>query len=1022
MGNFKVKSIVIAILLSCGIPGYSFAQTKEDKVLINQIDQEVTTLMERGKIPGLSLVILKDGHRIIRNYGYADLEKKIPVTAQTLFQLGSTSKAFTALAVLNLAKTGSLKLDADVADYIPWFKVNYKDKAAKVTIRQLLHHTSGISWQTLSLIPESNTANSLEQTVRKTVDLDLRNLPGKKFEYATINYDILAYVIQTVTHQPFESYLQNQVIGALQLANSSVGTPVDPKLMAKGYKIGFYKARPYTAPVYKGNNAAGYVISNTTDMAKWLEFQLGTTNSELKELANTTHERDQTVPLHGMSSYAMGWEVNLDGKGNIYHEGLNPNYTSYVNLNTAGHTALAILANSNSSFTTLIGENVTRILAGDPVTKDFEKVDKSDQTYAFVTFLLAGYVLLVVAFVGKIGIDAFKQKRKFEGLTREKSAQLFFFVLCLVPIFFALYLVPKALAGFTWESAIVWSPVSFLVMAQLVLGAIAISFFAFFISLLFPEQDKLKNQLPQILVMSILSGLANMLVIVLITSSVDNSQWKYLLFYYALTCCIYILGRRYVQVNLVTISRNVVYELRIRIIDKLFSTNYQNFEKIDRGKIYTALNDNVNTIGESTNMLVMLITSTFTALGTFIYLASIAFWATILTIVLVLCVSLLYYLVSKSTNKYFEEAWTTRNVFMNHINGLMDGFKEISMHRNKKLEYKADVTHTVNEFKEKMTTANVRFINASMVGESLLVVLLGTVVFALPKIFPGIYASTIMSFVIILLYLMKPINELLGSVPAIMQLKIAWNRVQEFLTGIPATLDIYAEPLPLEKVVNSIKLQGVSYQHKNKNEKNSFGVGPIELEVKKGEILFIIGANGSGKTTLAKLLTGLYEPDQGRILINDKPVTGSQLGEYFSTVFSPSYLFEKLYNININDKAADIAKYLKILNLDEKVEISEKGYSTIDLSGGQRKRLALLQCYLEDSPIYLFDEWAADQDPGYRSFFYRILLPDMQKLGKIVIAITHDDHYFDVANDIMKMKQGRLEKYVSENLSAVELV
>jgi ABC-type siderophore export system fused ATPase/permease subunit len=197
-----------------------------------------------------------------------------------------------------------------------------------------------------------------------------------------------------------------------------------------------------------------------------------------------------------------------------------------------------------------------------------------------------------------------------------------------------------------------------------------------------------------------------------------------------------------------------------------------------------------------------------------------------------------------------------------------------------------------------------------------------------------------------------------------------------------------------------------------------FGIGPIDLEVKSGEILFIIGGNGSGKTTLAKLLTGLYEPDEGKVLINNKVVESGYLSEYFSTVFNPSFLFEKLYNINVKNKQSEIKKYLKVLNLEEKVVIEENKYNTIDLSGGQRKRLALLQCYLEDSPIYLFDEWAADQDPGYRNFFYRTLLPEMRKAGKIVIAITHDDHYFDVADKILKMKDGRLEQYTDEYVMA----
>jgi ABC-type siderophore export system fused ATPase/permease subunit len=157
-------------------------------------------------------------------------------------------------------------------------------------------------------------------------------------------------------------------------------------------------------------------------------------------------------------------------------------------------------------------------------------------------------------------------------------------------------------------------------------------------------------------------------------------------------------------------------------------------------------------------------------------------------------------------------------------------------------------------------------------------------------------------------------------------------------------------------------------------------------------------------------LTGLYIPDKGSIKINGSEINNVQLGEYYSAVFSDYHLFGKLYNVDIETKKAVAKKYLKQLRLQEKVVLEEEGFSTLNLSGGQKKRLALLQCYLEDAPIYLFDEVAADQDPEFRKFFYRQLLPEMKKRGKIVIAITHDDHYFDAADKIIKFDIGQVDE------------
>jgi putative ATP-binding cassette transporter len=422
-------------------------------------------------------------------------------------------------------------------------------------------------------------------------------------------------------------------------------------------------------------------------------------------------------------------------------------------------------------------------------------------------------------------------------------------------------------------------------------------------------------------------------------------------------------------------------------------------------------------------MVVGFVTSFITVTGAFVYLATIAFWATLLTLTLVIVISSIYFNVSKSTQVYFEDARDTQNVFMRLLNGLIDGFKEISLQKDKKLEYKNDIDKTTSEYKEKTTIANIKFINAFLVGESLLIVLLGIVAFSIPKVFPGIELYTIMSFIVVLLYLNGPLGIIFGSIPTILQLKIAWKRIQDFIDEIPANLDLTAGVNILNKeLVNSIKAENVSFTYDDDQEgKENFSVGPINLEVERGQILFIIGGNGSGKTTLAKLITGLYEPSKGKMYINNEVVGTSQVGEYFSTVFSPCHLFEKMYNVDMTLKSEKVKKYLHVLGLTDKVEIRDNTFSTINLSGGQRKRLALLQCYLEDSPIYLFDEWAADQDPEYRRFFYKELLPEMRMKNKIIIAITHDDHYFDVADKIIKMNMGKVE-YVTKDFKVDEVL
>lgn len=1009
-----INVLVTALLLVAG--SVCLAQQKLDALLAGKAEKDVLQMMEDGDIPGLSVVMIRGNEQLVKSYGYADLRSRQPVTPQTLFEIGSCSKAFTALAVARLVQEGKINPDAPVSQYIPWLKLYFEGRQVNVTVKQFMHHTSGVPWNTIAKIPQSTADTALEQTVRQLVGQKLGSLPGSKFDYATINYDVLALVVQNVSGQRFESYLQQQVFAPLQLNSTAIGHPADASLKAKGYKIGFFDEREYAAPTYRGNNAAGYVISNAEDIAKWLQFQMGYTHPQMQSVAAFTHQRDATVALHGMSSYAAGWEVALDGTGEIYHAGLNPNFTAYIAFRADRKLGVAVMANSNSSYTALIGNALMKQMAGEKIEKQFDPGDNNDKTYSLLSFMVSAYILAVLAFMARLVVQVVKGKRKYEPFTLKKLGRFLLSVAAVLPFVYGVYILPQALAGFNWEAILVWTPSSFSFLVWSLAAAVAISYLAHFVSTCFPEHDKYRRVAPRLILMSVLSGLANVVVIIMVTSAIgSNTELKYNIFYYLLALCVYLLGRRFVQVSLIKLNRGLVYELRMQLIEKIFSTSYQKFEKLDRGRIYTTLNDDISTIGESTSMFMMLITSIITACGAFLFLAFIAFWATVLTVFLIVSLAAIYGFVAQRTNKYFEQARDERSVLMRLINGMIDGFKELSIHRNTKLAYKNDAAASAAQYRNKLTIADTRFVNAFLVGESMLVVLLGVAAFGMPQLFPDIKSFTLMSFVIILLYLIGPISGILSSGPTLMQFRVALGRIRGFIKEIPANLDVNAAPKPLVSNLESIKLKGVKFRYKNDDDsKHVFEVGPIDLEARKGEILFIIGGNGSGKTTLAKLLTGLYTPDEGSVLVNNKPVESAQLSEYYSIVFSPSYLFEKLYNVDTSNKTEEINKYLRVLNLEEKVEIKDNRYSTIDLSGGQRKRLALLQCYLEDSPVYLFDEWAADQDPDYRNFFYRTLLPEMKKQGKIIIAITHDDNYFDVADRILKMKQGRIEVYSNE--------
>ena len=266
---------------------------------IHKIEQFVEEQREISQIPGISLVIVEKGKTVYqKGFGYADVKEKTPVTSNTLFELASTSKAFTGLAILQLEKEGLLKRTDDVRKYIPWLELEYKGEPQTITINQLLHHTSGIASNTIVHIPESNAENALELTVRTLLDQPLNRKPGSSFEYATINYDVLGLVIENVSKQPYDLYIKEQLLEQIGMKDSYVGLhQVQSDELATGYKIGFMREQEYTPPIYRGNIPAGYMVSNTNDIAKWLNLQLGAIQNDTisKQTIEQSHIPDQSV-------------------------------------------------------------------------------------------------------------------------------------------------------------------------------------------------------------------------------------------------------------------------------------------------------------------------------------------------------------------------------------------------------------------------------------------------------------------------------------------------------------------------------------------------------------------------------------------------------------------------------------------------------------------------------------------------------------------------------------------------------
>jgi putative ATP-binding cassette transporter len=272
----------------------------------------------------------------------------------------------------------------------------------------------------------------------------------------------------------------------------------------------------------------------------------------------------------------------------------------------------------------------------------------------------------------------------------------------------------------------------------------------------------------------------------------------------------------------------------------------------------------------------------------------------------------------------------------------------------------------------------------------------------------------LIGYSLVVLNIMTPLEVILSIVPALGRADVAMRKVEDL--GLSLRSEAREKNLlpAAAEGYQSLELRGVTHSYRREGLEDNFIFGPVDLSFRPAELVFLVGGNGSGKTTLAKLLTGLYVPETGEVRLNCAVVNGETREQYrqlFSTVFADFYLFDSLLGLQVPDLDEQARYYLAQLQLEHKVRVKDKKFSTTELSHGQRKRLALLTAYLEDRPFYVFDEWAADQDPHFKEIFYLQLLPELKANGKTVLVISHDDRYYHVADRIIRLDYGKVDLF-----------
>jgi putative pyoverdin transport system ATP-binding/permease protein len=517
------------------------------------------------------------------------------------------------------------------------------------------------------------------------------------------------------------------------------------------------------------------------------------------------------------------------------------------------------------------------------------------------------------------------------------------------------------------------------------------------------------------LLAGILSGATSALLIALVHMAMDRSASLsvFMISSFIALCIIMPVSRIISQVLLVKLSQRSVRELRLQLSRRVVWTPLRTLEELGAHRITATLTDDVTAISAGLTSIPMILIQATVVIACLVYLGYLSLVLCVaVTLLIVLGVSSVQFAVRRAL-KHLIAARTDQDALFKHIRALIDGAKELKLHSGRRQAFLDEVLEgTAISFERHNVVGNTIFSVALSWATVLFFIQIGLILFVLPRVL-DLTPQTLIGCTLTLLYALVPLDVIGTMLPSIARANVALGNINSLGLALPN-----AEPEPDSTVKpptfmeSKIEFKGVVHAYYNESENSSFALGPLDLTINPGEILFIIGGNGSGKTTLAKLLTGLYAPLEGIIQFRDLTITDQTRDHYrrhFSAVFSDFFLFESFLGLDkaqIDNKAR---AYLSMLQLENKVSINNGALSTLDLSQGQRKRLALLSAYLEDRPIYLFDEWAADQDPKFKEFFYLNLLPDLKANGKTIVVISHDDKYYHVADRILKLDYGKIE-------------
>ncbi len=538
-----------------------------------------------------------------------------------------------------------------------------------------------------------------------------------------------------------------------------------------------------------------------------------------------------------------------------------------------------------------------------------------------------------------------------------------------------------------------------------------------------------------ILLTIVVSGLANAAMLGAVNSAASNPGAEgvntRLVFLFVIALLTYYFAMHYVFARNTAIFENLIDKLRVRLCEKIRDAELNEFEQIDRNDLYNRLTQDTTIISESQGVMTASLQATVLVIFVAGYMAILSWAAFLLTLALVVGGLVMFYLYDQEIREVWGTAARAENEMLRLVSHVVDGFRQVKSKRARGTHLLQDVAATSNRVK-RLKAKSYRLVQSQYIfSQCFFFLLVGAVAFLVPK-FASSFVKVLPELVASTLFVIGPLSLFMLGIPAYSKSDMAAQRIKDLEDrldslnagdGRRTAPPSYAEgtaKLTVPRHFRSIRVEQLRFIHRTvENGETAFPLGPIDVSIEAGDLVYILGGNGSGKSTFLTLLAGLYRPDSGSITVDSVLVGDGNIAEYrelFSTIFAGHHLFDKLYGQGpVSQETID--GLLHQLGLSRKTHFRDGRFTNTRLSTGQMKRLALLTCILEDSPVFLFDELAADQDPEFKSYLYRQLIPQLHAAGKTIVAVTHDEDFAleSTTARILRMNYGQLRMGAATN-------